>query len=445
MKINRRKFMGTLSVIPFSMIPMMKASANDETRITSPRATSGDDRFEPDWDQELIITVGQDKNADIQGMNDKAIQAAVDYAGRLKRGTVKILAGQYQLNSSIHIPSGIRLIGSGEDTVLKKNEMVSSPLEEDSDWYDQEITIKNPEGFNLGDSVFITGRSENGSFHEAKRILVARNGNRFKLNKGLRKNFWLKENATVSNLFPLLTSEFTSGVTIENLVLDGNRENNGNMNGNYGGCVFIQDCKQYTFRNLTTRNYNGDGISWQICHDVVVTNCHTHDNADLGYHPGSGSQRPLIRDNRIENNGIGIFFCWGVKYGLAEDNVIKGTKKHGVSIGHNDTDNIVRNNEIADSGINGVLFRDDPRGKDFWPNRNLIENNKVINTGDEQGIAIDVQGKTREVILKNNSLIEKRGPMSRTGIRISKEAADIKLTDNRFEGFSRNVVNMQES
>ncbi|GIS58084.1 MAG: hypothetical protein CM1200mP2_03090 [Planctomycetaceae bacterium] len=46
---------------------------------------------------------------------------------------------------------------------------------------------------------------------------------------------------------------------------------------------------------VEARNNNGDGISWQICHDVVVENCHSHDNADLGLHPGSGSQRPLIR------------------------------------------------------------------------------------------------------------------------------------------------------
>ena len=198
-----------------------------------------------------------------------------------------------------------------------------------------------------------------GSQTVIKRTLLGRAGNRFKLSDGLRKNLWLSGKPTCSSLFPLLTSEYTSDVLIENMTLDGNRANCTNLNGNYGGCIFLQDCNRYTFRNVTTRNYNGDGISFQICHDVVVENCHSHDNADLGVHPGSGSQRPLIRGNRLERNNLGLFWCWGVKYGLAEDNHIDGNRGYGISIGHSDTDNVMRNNRILNSGKVGILFRDD--------------------------------------------------------------------------------------
>ena len=79
-------------------------------------------------------------------------------------------------------------------------------------------------------------------------------------------------------------------------------------------------------------------------------NCHCHDNADLGLHPGSGSQRPIVRGNRLERNNIGLFFCWGVKYGLAEKNVIEESKSYGISIGHRDTDNLIRDNDVRRSG-----------------------------------------------------------------------------------------------
>ncbi len=445
MKMNRRRFFVAASTSYVGLNLISSIQGKNQPAVTNSRSTSGDHKFEPAWENKLTMTVGNSKKADIQGSSGKVIQAAVDYMARIGGGTVNILPGEYHLNSSIHLKSNIRLTGAGDDTILKKNEMVSSPLMEDSDWYDQEITIKNAKGFNLGDSVFITCKTENGSFNYAKRILVARNGNRFKLDKGLRKNFWLKNKSKVTNLFPLLTSENTSDVVIENLVLDGNRKNNANMNGNYGGCVFIQDCNRYSFNKLITRNYNGDGISWQICHDVIVQDCHSHDNVDLGYHPGSGSQRPIIKNNLIENNKIGIFFCWGVKFGLAENNKINGIKKYGVSIGHNDTDNIVRENTITNSGIHGILFRDDFRGKDFWPNRNLIQNNTIINSGNEQGVAIDVRGKTKEVIFQGNHLVEKRGPMKRTAIQISKNASKIQLDNNQFEGFAKNVLTLQES
>lgn len=129
---------------------------------------------------------------------------------------------------------------------------------------------------------------------------------------------------TCSSLFPLLTSENAADVVIENLTLDGNGKNNENLNGNYGGGIFLQDCNRLTIRKVEIRNDNGDGISFQVCHDVVVEDCHSHDNTDLGVHPRSGSQRPLIRNNRIERNNLGLFWCWSVKFGLAEGNTIDG-------------------------------------------------------------------------------------------------------------------------
>ena len=38
------------------------------------------------------------------------------------------------------------------------------------------------------------------------------------------------------------------------------------------GCIFLQDCNRVTIRRVNARN-NGDGISWQICHDVLVEHC----------------------------------------------------------------------------------------------------------------------------------------------------------------------------
>ena len=204
-----------------------------------------------------------------------------------------------------------------------------------------------------------------------------------------------------------------------------------------------QDCNRIHMTGVEARNYNGDGISWQICHDVVVENCHSHDNADLGLHPGSGSQRPLMRNNRVERNTIGVFFCWGIKYGLAENNQITGNRSYGVSIGHCDTDNLIRLNMITGSGKVGVLFRDDARGKDFWPNRNTLEKNQIVDSGDGDGVAVDVQGRTRDVTLDGNQIRETRKPMERIGVRIGKQARDVKLQQNKIEGFQRDVVDLK--
>src|SRR5262249_20599562 len=155
-----------------------------------------------------------------------------------------------------------------------------------------------------------------------------------KLDRPLRENFWLKGKATATSVFPILCGEEVADVCVEDITLDGNREHNEYLNGNYAGCVFLQDCRQVALRRVPARNYNGGGLSRQVCHDVVVEGCHCHDNAGLGLHPGSGSQRPIIRGNKVARNDIGIFFCWGVRGGVAERNVIEDSRSYGISIGH---------------------------------------------------------------------------------------------------------------
>jgi Right handed beta helix region len=442
---NRRQFLGRFGLSVAAASCGSHLLGSELPRVETPRATDGDERFEPNWDERLTITVGH-KDADLVGRDDRVLQAAVDYVARLGGGTVQVLPGTYTLRNAVVLPSKIRLLGSGADSILTKIPSESVSLGADSDWYDQEITLENAKGFRVGDGIVLQAKNpHDGSRIVIKRTLVARSGNRFKLNDGLRKNLWLTGKPTCSSLFPLLTGENTSDVLVENITLDGNGENNENFNGNYGGCVFLQDCNRYTMRGVTARNYNGDGISFQICHDVVVENCHSHDNTDLGVHPGSGSQRPLIRNNKMERNNLGLFWCWGVKYGLAEGNTMDGNRSYGISIGHNDTDNVMRNNVIRNSGKVGILFRDDSRGQDFWANRNLVEGNKIFDSGGDDGVAIDITGRTKDIRIANNEIVETRKPMQRIGVRIGEEAGKVELVDNRIEGFATGVADRRSN
>jgi hypothetical protein len=419
-----------------------RAQAEERSAPADPRATAGDS-VEPNWKERLTVTVGPQK-ADLVGTDHKILQAAVDYLARLGGGTVHILPGTYRLRNAVYLQSRVRLLGSGEDSVLLKEPSVSSKLDADSDWFDQEITLADASGFRLGDGVCLRGKNpDNGSMTVVKRTLVARSGKRFKLDRALRKNFWQMGNATAATLFPLLSGENIADVVVESLTLDGNKANNENLDGNYAGCIFLQDCNRITVRKVTARRYNGDGISWQICHDVRVEDCHSHDHAGLGLHPGSGSQRPVIRNNKLEKNDIGLFFCWGVKHGLAEKNVLEGNRV-GISIGHRDTDNTIRDNDVRRSGKVGVLFRPE-RGKAFAPHRNRLENNRILDSGPEDGIGIDIQGETESITLLRNELRESRRPASRVGIRIGAKARDIRLTDNRTEGFAVPVADLRKS
>lgn len=440
--LNRRDWLRGASFV-MAGAAFAAAETDGMPDVANPRATSGDAIFEPDWDQRLTITVGR-ANADIIGDSEKAIQAAVEYLARYGGGTVHVLPGRYTLRNSVFLRSGVRLLGSGDDTELFKAPSVETQLSADSDWYDQEITLENSAGFNLGDGICLRAKSpHDGGAQVLKRTLIARSGNRFKLDRALRENFWMSETPTVASLFPLVTAEEERGMVIENIALDGNRNENLHLDGNYSGCVWIQDCSDVLIRGVTARNNNGDGISWQVCHDVVVENCHSHDNADLGFHPGSGAQRPLMRNNRLMNNNIGIFFCWGVKYGLAEGNQIVGNNC-GISIGHRDNHNHIRNNDVRDSVQVGVLFRPE-RGEGFTANGNILEGNRIVNNGPEDGAAVDVQGVTSDNTIVANTIEETRGPAARAAIRLGEQTGDMDIRDNVIEGFATAVQDLRTS
>jgi len=431
-----RRMLGAAVVLP--AWPLFAQTQPPE--VVNPRATDGDDRVQPQWDQLLTLTVGN-TGADLNGSSDRVLQAAVDSVARRGGGTVRLLPGTWVLRNAVILSSGVRLIGSGSDTLLTRPASVSAVLSADSDWYDQEITLSDATGFQVGDGVVLRAvNPHNGAATVIKRSLTARAGNRFRLSDGLRENLWLSGKPVCESLYPLLTAEYASDVVIESLVLDGNRQQSGHLDGNYGGCIFLQDCSRFVIRHVEARNNNGDGISFQICHDVLVQDCHSHDNADLGVHPGSGSQRPVLRGNRLERNSQGLFWCWGVKFGLAEDNVIDGNRLYGVSIGHNDTDNLMRNNRISNSGKFGVLFRNEDRGQDFWPNRNVLEGNTIENSGGEEGVAIEVLGKVRDLKFTGNRILEHRGAAGRIGIRISAEAGSVQMSDNMITGVHTAIV-----
>jgi hypothetical protein len=440
---NRRQFLGVTAGLVAGCACTAKTLADRRPRVTNPRATSGD-HVEPNWEERLTVTVGPRK-ADLCGATEKVLQAAVDYLARLGGGTVRVLPGTYRLRNAVHLQSHVRILGCGTDSILIKEPSATTKLAADSDWYDQEITLADARGFRVGDGVCLRARNPHtGGSNVFKCTLVARSGKRFKLDRALRENFWLMGQPTASTLFPIFSGDHIKDVMIENITLDGNKKNNANLDGNYAGCIFLQDCNRIAMRQVTARNYNGDGISWQICHDVRVENCHSHDHTGLGLHPGSGSQRPIMRGNRLERNDIGLFFCWGVKFGLAEKNRIEDNRSYGISIGHRDTDNLIRENEVLRSGKVGVLFRPE-RGKAFAPHRNRLEKNRICDSGPDKGIGVDIQGETEAVSITGNEIRETRKPLARIGVRIGAKTRDVKLTDNKIEGFAEAVADLRKS
>lgn len=395
-------------------------------------------------EEELTITVGVDAG-DFVGSTDRALQAAIDYLDGLGGGTLRILPGEYHLGNALYLRNNIAIEGSGEQTRLVKKPSVATPLAEDSDWYQRDILVEDGSAFSLGDGVIVRAKNPHGGgMNIAKRTLVGRTGNRFWLDHPLGTNFWADQDAQLISLFPLITGERLQNIAVRNLVLEGNRSANERLDGNYAGCIFLEDCRDVQFEGVTAQNYHGDGFSWQICHDVVVRNCRSINNSDLGFHPGSGSQRPVIENNYAEGNRIGIFVCWGVKHGVIEGNRVVASGDYGLSIGHRDTDNRIVNNEFEKSGKVGILFRNEPN-EGRCPHRNIVERNRIVDSGrGSEGVGIDIQSETRDITLKGNELKETSGEEGRIGVRIGPAVGTVTLDQNTFSGYRQTVVDQRE-
>jgi len=394
--------------------------------------------------QHLVLTVGQTEG-DLRGKDDKVIQAGIDYLRRLGGGTLNILAGVYNLNNAVYLRPNITLKGSGEETVLRKNDSVVTALKRDSDWFEYGVQVDDVKGFAPGGGIMLRSKKGAGDwqYDVLRATITAIHGDIICLDRLTKENFWLEQDATAATIFPLLTAENVDDVVVEDIVLEGNRDKNEHINGNFSGGVFIQHCNRWRFNNVTSRNYNGDGYSFQVCDDIHFENCKAVNNTDLGFHPGSGSQRPVFRNCMSRGNSLGIYFCWSVSDGLVENCKLTGNKRYGISIGHRDTDNIIRNSIIERNGEVGILFRKE--GSEFRSgNRNRIENCVIRDNGvGRPGIGIDIQGKIQDITICRTKLENTSGNNQRTGIRIGKEAERIVLQDNAFRNCPADVEDLR--
>ncbi len=376
----------------------------------------------------LVLTVGQSEG-DLRGTDDKIIQAGIDYLYRLGGGVLHILPGEYIMNNSVFLRPGITLRGSGENTVLKKGPGAVTPLVRDSDWYEYGVEVESTDGFKPGSGIMLRSERKDWGYEVLRATVTEISGNVIYFDQRTEENFWLSGNSTAATIFPILTAMNVDNVCIEDIVLDGNKERNENINGNYSGGVFIQYCNNWIFKNVVSRNYNGDGYSWQVCDDVHFINCKSLDNANLGFHPGSGSQRPIIRNCESRGNSQGIFFCWGVSDGIAENCILSDNRQYGVSIGHRDTDNIIRNCVIERNGEVGILFRDEGDNEFNAGHRNTID---ACTIRDNAGPGIDIRWVTRDIIIQGNIFANTGEVVQKPAIRIGEKAGAVRMENNEF-------------
>jgi hypothetical protein len=380
------------------------------------------------------IKVGH-ADADIIGRDNRALQAAVDYIANLGGGLVEIGPGQFLMRDSLHLRAFVTVRGTPGKTVLVKAYSVAAPLALDGDYGEEQITVTDPAGFEVGDGVAIWD-SQAGGFHTTVARITGRNGNTFSVDRPLNADCMVRNRAQAATVFPVVSGYDLERARLEHLIIEGNKDHNAHLNGCRGAGIFLYRAFGAVIHECTVRNYNGDGISFQQSNDATVSRCVSENNTSLGIHPGSGSQRPTVRGCVARNNGEdGLFLCWRVRHGVFDQNVLESNGRYGISIGHKDTDNVLRHNQVRGNKRDGVCFRDESLG--MAGHRNLLEQNVIENNGLAGEVAgIRIQGETKEIVLKNNLIRDTRPAEQRNqiiGIQIEEKAGPITIQDNSIE------------
>lgn len=380
------------------------------------------------------ITVGRE-NADLIGSDHRVLQAAVDYIAGLGGGTVEIGPGEYLMRDSLHLRSGVTVRGQAGATRLRKAPSVASPLALDGDFGEEQVTVEDAAGFDVGCGVAIWD-DRAGGFHTTVARITGRRGKTFSIDTPLMADCMVQNNALAATVFPVISGRDIQDARLEQIVVLGNREENAPLNGCRGAGIYLYRGHRTRIKGCEVHGYHGDGISFQQSNDVTVENCVSVANAQLGLHPGSGSQRPVIRGCTARDNGTdGLFLCWRVRHGLFEDNLLEANGRYGISIGHKDSDNLLQRNRTAENAREGIYFRNESLGMAAHRNR-LVENTIENNGAAAPSPGIRIRGATNDLVLEGNTIRDTRDPSHRTqtvGILIEPQVGPLTLRDNTIE------------
>ena len=376
----------------------------------------------------IRVTVGH-ADADIVGTDNRALQAAVDYVGNLGGGVVEIGPGEYLMRDSLHLRSRVTVRGAAEKTILKKDREHRTLLVADGDFGEAAVTLKDATGFEIGRGVYVASKEQR-YFHGVCATILNAKDNYFTLSRHMNADILVAHSGFAATVYPVISGYDLQDARVERLTVDGNRANNPTKTD---GCrtagIFLYRGDNCVIRECQVQNYNGDGISFQQSNDVKVDQCLVTHCAGLGLHPGSGSQRPSVTNCRaIENGGDGFFFCWRVRGGVAEGNWLEGNGGYGMSIGHKDSDNVVRKNTIVRNKRGGVYWRKET--EPMAAHNNTFEQNTVR---DNVGWGLFVDGATSGTVIRNN-VIEDTGSGSQAiAIRIGADVEEIEIQHNRIK------------
>jgi hypothetical protein len=379
---------------------------------------------------EREISVGGD-DADLPGFNNQSIQHAID-ALESTGGTVILQAGHYSISAPVRLKSGVHLLGSGEKTVLKRDRGVQSRYVVDADFGELKLTVESSDGFLIGMKVQVTDDDNSGCWNVSAAYITDIADDIIYIDKGLIRDYRSDRNGLISNASSIIEVIEAENCSISNLVVDGNREENFFADGCNSAGILILRSRQVTVDGVHVKDFNGEGISWQITEHVTVKNSEVSGSGNTGLHPGTGSPFTLIENNEIHHNDRdGLFICWRVYESRVSGNKFHHNGRYGICTGHKDTDVWFEGNHIFENESDGVNLRGERESN--APHRNTFIRNSIENNGTNGGgYGFSINSPAKELKLSGNKFLNSM-KTQKAAIFVYKAGLKPELENNQFD------------
>ena len=378
------------------------------------------------------ITVGG-SGADVGGFTNKSIQFAID-ALAAGGGTVSLTAGTFDILSPVHLRSNVNLTGAGRETILRKTDGVQTHFTVDADYGELKLTVANPLGFLTGMKVQITDTDNSSCWDVSTALITDVKDNVIYIDSYLIRDYRADRNGLISNASSVIEVIGSENNTISNLTVDGNKAHNFMADGCNSAGILVFKSKQVAIDNVLVRDFNGEGISWQITENVTVRNSEVSGSGDIGMHPGTGSPLTVIENNVVHDNTVdGLYICWRVHHSLVKGNQFFNNGRFGICTGHKDTDVLFDGNHIYHNGSDGVNLRGETAAN--APHNNTFANNIIENNGVKNGgYGISINAPAQNVILKNNTIRDTENGTQEAAVYIYKNGLKPEMENNTISG-----------
>src|SRR6476620_3581853 len=292
--------------------------------------TTGDALVTPKR-QKSVIRVGG-TGADIQGFSNQAIQIAVD-ALPAEGGTVKIDESVFTMMAPVRLRSNVKLTGSGPHTVLKRIDGSRSKFVIDADYGKLKVTVEDASKFRQGMSIQIANKPYAECWDVSTAVITAIVKDTLYFDTHLIRDYEAKLDGMVTNAGSCVSVYGVHDVVVADLAIDGNKANNFLLDGCNGGGIAIIKSNDVVIDRVLVKDFNGEGITWQITNNVNIRNCEVTECTNMGLHPGTGSPNTGIENSSSHHDKVGLFICWRVQNSIVRNNVFSDNVVNGISTG----------------------------------------------------------------------------------------------------------------